>query len=174
MSGTGAAARSGGRRRDCAGAGWHPLGASASAADVGRGAAATDHGIVQGRGPVVGHALDRAAGHRRPARRHRPPAGPDGAPVPVHRGLPVRRAGRGASRGRPVPRRGLLRALLVDARSYPRQGTSTRSGGRRLDPLQGKTPRALGETRPSGAWTPRSRQPEPRPGRVITCFDSEM
>ena len=34
---TGAAARCGRRRHDCAGAGWHPLGASASAADVGRG-----------------------------------------------------------------------------------------------------------------------------------------
>jgi len=95
-----------------------------------------------GREPAVGHALDRAARHRRPARPHRSPAGPDGATGPVHRGLPVRRSGRGASRGRPVRRRGLLRPLLVGRPVGPAAGHATRPGGRRLDPLQGKTPRA--------------------------------
>jgi hypothetical protein len=57
-----------------------------------------------------------------------------------------------------------------DARSDPRQGTLPGPGGRRLDPLQGKTPAGAAETRASGARTPRSRQPEPRPGRVITAL----
>ena len=167
---SGPAARCGRRRRDCAGAGWHPLGASASAADIGRGSRSEGTSHRPGREPVVGHALDRAARHRRPARPHRPPCGLGWSARPVHRGLPVRPAGRGASRGRPVRRHGLLRPLLV---GHPRQDTLPRPGGRRLDPLQGKTPQdpaGAAETRASGARTPRSRQPEPRPGRVITAL----
>jgi|GEM_PF-6695759 len=171
---TGATARSGRRRLDCAGPGWHPLGASASAADVGRGSRSDGPSPRPGREPAVGHALDRAACHRRRARRHRSPAGPDGATGPVHRGLPVRRAGRGASRGRPVRRRGLLRPCWWDAPAGPAAGHATRPGGRRLDPLQGKTPgrglrrgpRARADTpiEAAGATT----------GSVDHCFDSEM
>ena len=138
---TGAAARSGRRRRDCAGAGWHPLARRPRRRTSVAVAAATDHRIVLDESLSSVMRSDRAARHRRPARRHRPPAGPDGATGPVHRGLPVRRAGRGrAAAGR-----------FDVADSYapaggrpvgPAAGHATRPGGRRLDPLQGKTPRA--------------------------------
>ena len=136
---TGAAARYGRRRRDCAGAA--SLGASASAADVGRVAAATDHRIVLDESlPSVMRwiGLHVTGGQRDDIGRPR-----------VRMERPVlctvvcrfRRAGRGASRGRPVRRRGLLRPLLVGCPVGPAAGHATRPWGRRLDPLLGKTPR---------------------------------
>ena len=137
-------------------------------------AAATDHRIVLDEGlPSVIRwiGLHVTGGQRGGIGRL---AGPDGATGPVHRGLPVRRAGRGASRGRPVRRRGLLRPCWWDAPAGPAAGHATRPGGRRLDPLQGKTPgrglrrgpRARADTpiEAAGATT----------GSVDHCFDSEM
>ena len=130
------------RRRGCAGVGWHPLARRPRRRTSVAVAAATAHRIVldESLPSVMGSIGLHVTGSKRG--RHRPPAGPDGATVPVHRGLPVRRAGRGASRGRPVRRRGLLRPLLVGRPVGPAAGHATRpwAGGRTR--LQGKTPRA--------------------------------
>jgi hypothetical protein len=150
---TGAAARSGRRRLDCAGPGWHPLGASASAADVGRGSRSDGPSPRPGREPVVGHALDRAARHRRPARPHRPPAGSDGAPVLC---TVVCRFD-AAAEGRAAAGRFDVADSYAPAGGRPvgpAAGRATRPGGRRLDPLQGKTPRARAEARASGRGHP--------------------
>jgi len=175
---SGPAARSGRRRRDCAGAGWHPLGASASAADIGRGSRSEGTSHRPGREPVVGHALDRAARHRRPARPHRPPCGLGWSARPVHRGLPVRPAGRGASRGRPAEGRAAAGRFDVADSYAPSWWAPGRTRGRAryparepaAGPAAGQDPAGATETRASGARTPRSRQAEPRPGRVITAL----
>ena len=167
---TGAAARCGRRRLDCAGAGWHPLGASASAADVGRGSRSDGPSPRPGRGPAVGHALDRAARHRRQARPHRSPAGPDGATGPVHRGLPVSTQ---RPRGEPRPAGSTSRTPTPPAGGMPgrTRGRARYSAlGPAAGPAAGQDPAGATETRASGARTPRSRQPEPRPGRLITAL----
>ena len=172
---TGATTRSGRWRLDCTGAGWHPLARRPlrPAASVAV-AAATDHRIVLDEGlPSVIRwiGLHVTGGQRGGIGRL---AGPDGATGPVHRGLPVRRAGRGASRGRPVRRRGLLRPCWWDAPAGPAAGHATRPGGRRLDPLQGKTPRARLRRGPRARADTPIEAAGATTGSGDHCFDSEM
>ena len=165
---TGAAARNGRRRRDCARPWLASLGASASAADVGRRSDGPSH--CPGREPVVGHALDRAARHRRPARPHRPPCGLGWSA----RSCAPWSAGSSAGRGRAAAGRFDVADSYApcwwDARSDPRRGTLPRPGAGGWTRCRARPRRARAETRASGARTPRSRQPEPRPGRVITAL----
>ena len=122
---TGATARSGGRRLDRAGAGWHPLARRPRRRTSVAVATATEHRTVLDESlssfmrTIWLHVTGGQQGDigRLLARMERARS------FPVHRALPVRRAGRGASRGRPVRRRGLLRPSWWDARSDPRQGT---------------------------------------------------
>ena len=132
---TGAAARCGRRRRDCAGAGWHPLARRPRRRTSVAVAAATDQRIVldESLSSVMRSVGLHVTGGQRDDT-GRPRARME-RPVLCTVVCRFRRAGPRASRGRPVRRRGLLRPLLG-------AGHATRPGGRRLDPLQGKTPRA--------------------------------
>jgi len=105
--------------------------------------------------------------------RHRPPAGPDGATVPVHRGLPVRRAGRGASRGQPVRRHGLLYAPLAGRPVGPAAGPATRPGGPAPGPAVGQDPAGAAETWALGRADTPIAAGGATTGSGDHCFDSE-
>ncbi len=164
---TGAAARCGRRRRDCAGAGWHPLARRPRrpAASVAV-AAATDHRIVldEGRSSVIRWIGLHVTGGQRgdtdrlPTRMERPVL----CTVVCRFDAP----GQGRAAAGRFAVADLLRPLLG-------AGHATRPWGRRLDPLQGKTPRARLRQGPRARGHP-IEAAGATTGSGDHCVDSEM